>query len=122
VGLGKVKTRIIMAYNPCEPGKNANGTTVFEQHERYFDQKGVFTSPRTLFYDQLTDQLLIWERGGEELFLSGDFNKNVYTGRFGKTLAEGDILMTEQCLQTTWENFLQLTSEGKEYNQRMICD
>ena len=84
MGLGDVQTRIIVDYNPYDPGKNSKGTTVFEQQERFFEQKGIFTSPRTLFYEQLTSQMVEWKQGGEELVLVGDINENVYTCYFAK--------------------------------------
>ena len=113
MGLGEVKTRIIVAYDPCEPGNNSRGTTVFEQQERYFEERGVFTSPRTLFYEQLISQMVEWKQGDEELVLFGDFNENVYTGRFAKRLAEEDLLMTEQCLTTTGEQLPATHVRGK---------
>ena len=51
------KTRVVVAYQPCEPGKNSKGKTTFEQHQQYFEQKGDFWSPRTIFYEQLFAQL-----------------------------------------------------------------
>ena len=113
VGLGEVKTRIIVAYNPCEPGKNDKRTTVVEQQERYFEQRGVFTSPRTLFYEQLSSQLLEWKGGGECVVLFGNFNQNVYTGIVGKRLAGDDLLLTEQCLKTTGEKLPPTHVRGK---------
>ena len=103
MGLGEVNTQIIVAYNLCEPGKNSKGTTVFEQQEGYFEERGVFTSPRTLFYEQLINQMVEWKQGGDELVLFGEFNENMYTGRFARRLPEEDLLMTEQCLKTTGE-------------------
>ena len=50
VGLGKSKPRIVVVYNPYEPGKDSKGSSVLEQQERYFEAQGNFTSPCTLFH------------------------------------------------------------------------
>ena len=94
------RTRIVVAYQPCTPARSSKGGTVFEQHQRHFQQCGDFRSPRSIFYDDLTSQLASWRRNKEEIILCGDFNENVYTGRLAKRLGQDDILMKEQCLLT----------------------
>ena len=103
VGSGDKRTRIVVAYQPSKPTKTSKGQTVFEQHQRYFQPRGDFRSPRTILFEQLTDQLLAWRNSNEEIILCGDFNEHVYTGRFAQRLAEDDLLMTEQCQQVTGE-------------------
>ena len=49
----KKMTRVVVAYQPCKPGKNTKGTTVFEQQQRYFEARGDFCLPRTIFVEQL---------------------------------------------------------------------
>jgi len=100
VGSEQKKTRIVVAYQPCEPGRNAKGLTVFEQQKRYFEARGDFRSPRTIFAEQLIAQLRRWKADGEELVLCGDFNENVYTGRLAHLLASDSLRMSEQCLKT----------------------
>ena len=51
VGEAMTITRIVVAYQPCEPGCNSKGKTVFEQHQRYFEAKGDFRSPRTIIHE-----------------------------------------------------------------------
>ena len=96
IGKGVTKTRVVVAYQPCEKRLNRKGFTVFEQHERYFEPRGDFRSPRTIFLEQLVSQLLLWKASGEEIILFGDFNEHVYTCRLAKRLEDGDLLMQEQ--------------------------
>ena len=92
LGKGNTKTRVVVAYNPCTPGRDSKGFTVFEQQQRYFESIGDFRSPRTIFYKQLVAQLLLWKEDGEEIILCGDFNENVYEGRIAKRLGQTDLL------------------------------
>ncbi len=101
LGRAETRTRVIVAYQPCKPSPTSKGYTVWSQHQRYFQPLGDFRSPRTIFYEQLIAQLLIWKAAGEEIILCGDFNENVYTGRIASRLQENDILMGEQCLAAT---------------------
>ena len=96
LGIGNKRTRVIATYQPSQKNKNSKGHTVFEQHERYFEPRGDMRSPRTIYYEQLTNQLKEWKAAGEDLLMFGDYNENVYTGRIAKRLAEEDINMTEQ--------------------------
>ena len=102
---------MVVAYQPCEKRPNSKGFTVFEQHERYFEPRGDFCSPRTIFLEQLVSQLLLWKAAGEEIILFGDFNEHVYTGRIANRLAEGDLLMQEQCRVYT----------GKQLRATFLC-
>jgi len=97
---GGKRTRIVVAYQPSgEPGKDSAGFTAWDQHSRYFESQGDGRSPRTIFFEQLVSQLLVWKASGEEIILLGDLNENVYTGRITKRLAQEDLGMTEQCLK-----------------------
>jgi len=103
VGKGGKQTRIVVAYQPCEKNANSKGFTTCEQQERYFEPRGDFRSPRTIFYEQLVTQLLLWKASGDEIILCGDFNENVYDSRIGRRLAQPDLYMKEQCLLKTGE-------------------
>ena len=94
-------TRIVAAYQPCEPGANSKGSTVFEQQQRCFEARGDFRLPRTIFFDHLIADLKRWKGQGEEIILLGYFNKNVYTGRIAQRLAQDDLNMSEQCRKIT---------------------
>ena len=101
VGEGSTRTRFVVAYQPCDPGKDTAGETVWDQHARYFEALGDGRSPRTIFFEQLVSQLLIWKSQKEAIVLMGDFNEHVYSGRLAKRLACTDLNMFELCRQVT---------------------
>ena len=51
IGKGAIKTRVVDAYQTCEKRPNSKDFTVFEQHERYFEPRGDFRSPQTIFLE-----------------------------------------------------------------------
>ncbi len=89
-----------MAYQPSG-SKSANfaGTTVREQHKRYFKACGNLCSAHMVFFEQLIAQLIVWKHTDSDIVLLGDFNENVYSGRFSKCLSQPDLMFIEQCLQ-----------------------
>jgi hypothetical protein len=89
-----------MAYQPSNSGQSA-GTTVKDQHARYFTALGDTRSPRTIFFEQLITQLRQWKAIDNGIILLGDFNKNVYTGRIARMLAKDDLNFTEVCQRRT---------------------
>ncbi len=102
VGSGEKKTRIIMAYQSSgSKSTNSAGTTVREQHEQYFKARGNLRSARTIFFEQLISQLIVWKHTDHNIILIGDFNKNVYLGRIAQHLSQPDLMLSEQCLQCT---------------------
>ncbi len=102
VGSGNKKTRIVIAYQPSgSKSTNSAGTTVREQHKRYFEACGDLRSARTIFFEQLIAQLIVWKNTNSDIVLLGDFNENVYSGRFSKGLIKQDLMLSEQCLQCT---------------------
>ncbi len=102
VGSGDKKTCIVMAYQPSgSSNPNSAGTTVWEQHERYFEARGDLRSARAIFFEQLIAQLVVWKTTDADIILLGDFNENVYTGRIAKRLAQTDLNFSEQCLGCT---------------------
>jgi hypothetical protein len=102
VGSGDKATRIVMAYQPSGSKSSVSaGTTVREQHERYFKAWGDLRPARMIFFEQLIAQLVIWKQTDSDIILLGDFNENVYSGCIAKRLSLPDLLLTEQCLQCT---------------------
>jgi hypothetical protein len=100
VGSGDKATWIVMAYQPSGSKSSASaGTTVRDQHEQYFEARGDLRPARTLFFEQLIAQLVIWKQTDSDIILLGDFNENVYSGCIAKRLSLPDLLFTEQCLQ-----------------------
>ena len=101
IGKGDITTIAVVVYHPCNKNKDSKGFTTFQQHERYFQVRGDFRSPRTILFEQLITQLRIWKSEGNEIILCGDFNEHVYEGRTSRRLQERDIQMKEQCLSHT---------------------
>jgi hypothetical protein len=102
VGSGDKKTRIVMAYQPSGSKLTySTGTTIHEQHERYFKARRDLQPARTIFYEQLIAQLIIWKHSDLDIILLGDFKENIYTGKITKHLALSDLMLSEQCLQCT---------------------
>ncbi len=102
VGPGDIATRTVMAYQPSGSSSSVStGTTVREQHEQYFETQGDLRQARTIFFEQLIAQLVIWKQTDSDIILLGNFNENVYSGCIAKRLSLPDLLLTEQCLQCT---------------------
>ncbi len=101
VGSGFKKTRIVMAYQPSNLGSSSAGTTVKDQHLRYFGAFGNARSSRTIFFEQLVSQLIIWKSVDNDIVLTGDFNENVYTGCLARWLSQDNLNLTELCHQHT---------------------
>ncbi len=91
-----------MAYQPSgSSNPNLAGTTVWEQHEQYFEARGNLRSARSIFFEQLIAQLVVWKTTDADIILLGDFNENVYTGRIAKRLVQADLNFSKQCLGCT---------------------
>jgi hypothetical protein len=102
VGSGDKKTRIVMAYQPLgSSSSNLAGTTVQEQHELHFKARGNSRSARSIFFEQLIAQPVVWKMTDSDIILLGDFNENIYTGQIAKYLAQADLNFGEQCLGCT---------------------
>jgi hypothetical protein len=102
VGSGDKTTRIVLAYQPSGSRlSNSVGTTLQEQQEQYFEARGNLHPARTLFFEQLITQLVIWKHTNSDIILLGDFNENIYSGRIAKCLSLPDLMLTKQCLQCT---------------------
>jgi hypothetical protein len=102
VGSGNEKTRIVMAYQPSgSKPTNFAGTTVREQHKRYFEARSNLGSAPTMFFEQLIAQSIVSKHTDSNIVLLGDFNENVYSGRISKRLSQLDLMFSKQCLQCT---------------------
>ncbi len=100
VGSREKTTWIMMAYQPSgSRSSNSAGTTVREQHEQYFEARGNLHPARTLFFEQLIAQLVIWKHTNSDIILLRDFNENIYSGRIAKCLSLPDLMLTKQCLR-----------------------
>ncbi len=91
-----------MAYQPSgSSSSNSAGTMVREQHEQYFEAQGNLRSARSIFFEQLIAQLVVWKASDTNIILLGDFNENVYTGWITKRLEQADLNFSKQCLGCT---------------------
>jgi hypothetical protein len=87
-----------MAYQPSgSKSTYSAGTTVREQHERYFEAREDLQPARTIFYEQLIAQLIVWKHTDSDIILLGDFYENIYTGQIAKHLALPDLMLSKQC-------------------------
>jgi len=91
-----------MAYQPSGSKSTYSAwTTVHEQDKQYFKARRDLQPARTIFYEQLIAQLIVWKHTDSDIILLGDFYENIYTGQIAKHLALPDLMLREQCLQCT---------------------
>jgi hypothetical protein len=89
-----------MAYQPSGSKLTYSAqTTIREQHKRYFEARRDLQPARTIFYEQLISQIIIWKHTDLDIILLGDFNENVYTGQIAKHLVLPELMLSKQCLQ-----------------------
>ncbi len=98
---GQCKTRIVMAYQPSNSSRSSAGATVKDQQSQYFCARGDARSPRTIFFEQLITQQLLWKSIDNDIVLLGNFNKNVYTGCFAARLSADYFNFVELCRKHT---------------------
>ncbi len=101
LGSGQRKTRIVIAYQPSNSSCSSAGTTVKDQQSQDFCARGDARSPRTIFFEQLITQLLLWKSINNNIVLLGNFNENVYTGRLAARLSADDLNFVELCQKHT---------------------
>lgn len=86
--------RMVTAYNPCESGR-ASGRTVYNQHRRYWEQRGDSTDPNSAFLRDFEQALRAWRAGGDKLIVFIDMNENALTGKIDKMLRSAGLDMDE---------------------------
>ncbi len=79
LGSGSKKTCIVMSYRSSNSSRSA-GTTVKDQHSRYFCALRDARSPHTIFFEQLVTQLISWKTIDNHIVLLGNFNEKVNNG------------------------------------------
>ena len=79
----------------------STGMTIHEQHKWYFEARGDLWPARTIFYEQLIAQLIVWKHTDLDIILLVDFNENIYTGQIEKHLVLPDLMLSKLCLQCT---------------------
>jgi len=93
-GKGDVATRIITAYQPCHSPRNRINT-VYSQHLRYFEAKGIHECPRKLMTRDLGEMLRKWRSEGDRLIVFLDANKDLTRGHMHQMLSRDGLLMRE---------------------------
>ena len=68
-------TRIVVAYRPCQR-KSKGLKTIYQQHMRYIQLRGLKTDPTTLFDTDLSQQIKEWRGAGERIVLVIDVNSH----------------------------------------------
>ena len=67
------KTRLVSAYN-LGGGTSSYLGTVYQQHLRYIQQKGLNTTPSQMFMIDFLAMVIKWRRAGERLIIMVDMN------------------------------------------------
>jgi hypothetical protein len=88
LGNGTPTTRLLCGYLPCKPGRSSRGRTVWEQHKRFFESRGDFRYPSTIFVEDITNEIVKWRLAGEEVVLAIDANQDVYGGKLALALRD----------------------------------
>jgi hypothetical protein len=68
-------TRIVVAYRPCQR-KSKGLKTIYQQHMRYIQLRGLKTDPTALFDTDLSQQIKEWRGAGERVVLVIDVNSH----------------------------------------------
>ncbi len=87
-------TRIIVAYRPCAC-KVEGLKTVYQQHVRYIQARGLQYNPVALFDHDLSKQIKEWWKQGERIVLLMDVNDHPLHNKFYSTLKEQNTDMEE---------------------------
>ena len=85
-------TRIVVAYRPCNR-KLKGLKTVYQQHLRYIQSRGLMTDPATLFDANLSKQIKKWRGAGERRVLVIDVNGHPLYNNLYRHLQESGTKM-----------------------------
>lgn len=94
------KTRLVSAYNLC-PGTSNYLGTVYQQHLRYIQLKGLNTTPHQLFMIDFLAMVIKWRRAGERLIIMVDMNEHILKGPFVRRLLSLGLV---EATHTSWGN------------------
>jgi hypothetical protein len=80
-------TRIVVAYRPCN--RRLKGLkTVYQQHLRYIQSRGLEMDPVSLFDVDLSKQIKEWQGADERIVLARDMNAHPLYNSFYRQLQE----------------------------------
>ncbi len=78
-------TRIVVSYRPCA-GKTEGLKTVYQQHMRYIQSRGLSFNPIDLFDYNLSKQIKEWRGKGKQILLMMDINDHLMRNKFNTKL------------------------------------
>jgi hypothetical protein len=87
-------TRIVTAYQLCA-SKTEGLKTVYQQHMRYIQSRGLVFNPVKLFNHNLSKQVKVWRGKGKRVILMMDINDHPLRNKFYKKLKEQNTDMEE---------------------------
>jgi hypothetical protein len=101
-GSGKT-TYVMTMYMPHNKSSgNTKLQTVWDQHKTHYNSQGkADKEPCRALFEDVIGKLLTWKQEDCEIVLVGDFNEDIYEGKFSERLAKDDLNMSEQILKTT---------------------
>ena len=70
----------MVAYQVAKTTSKAAQNTIFLQHYRYIQHKGINLMPRELFQQDFIANVRRWRGNGERLVIFMDINKHILTG------------------------------------------
>ena len=105
-----------MLYN--KENADTKRQAVWDQHKTYYTSKNMVDKELCqALFEYVVEELLSWKQYNFEIVLTGDFNEDVYRGKFSERLAKDDLNMTEQILKTTGVK----TPPTHECGSKAIC-
>lgn len=92
--------------------------TVRDQHNVYYTSKGILDKdPCDILFGDGVKKLLVWKRENSKMVLVGNFNEDVYKGKFAERLSKEDRNKDELVLRTTGTKIPPTHARGK----RALC-
>ena len=80
----------------------------------YTDKGMIDKEPHQALFKDIGEQLMLWKRENCKIVIAGDFNEDVYRGRFSKILAKDNLNMTEHILKITGVNIPPTCDRGSK--------
>ncbi len=87
-------TRIVVMYRPCS-SKVEGLNTVYQQHVRYIQARGLQYNPVDLFDHDLSKQIKEWWKQGKRIVLQMNVNNHPHHNKFYSLLKEQNTDMEE---------------------------
>jgi hypothetical protein len=92
------RTRLVVAYQVGRL-RQKRPHTIYQQHIRYMQIKGISGTPRELFSSDFVNAILQWIEQGDRIVLFVDANEHILTGKLPTVLAK---LGLQEVTYTLW--------------------